>query len=117
MTKAQIALGIVLFAGVTILLYLWGMRKTLTQGRDISRMLTGKCANKVLKYLKTHDTVSTGEIEKLIGGVTAGEAWSRRRAKVQDTKTFTTALVRWMLEQHYLESAPAGRYRVYSGKK
>jgi hypothetical protein len=115
MSKWQIAVGILLFAAVTMLLYLWGMRKTLSRGRDLSRMLTGKCANKVLKYLKKNETISSSEMEKLVSDVTAGEVWSRRRAKVQEPKTFTVGLIQWMLTQHYIESAPAGRYRLYQG--
>ena len=111
MTKGQIILGILLFALATAVLYVWGLRKSVGQGADLSRILLNRCGNKVLRYLKMHDTVTKAEVAKLINGVTAGEFWSRNRLTVQDPSKFAGEVLAFLVEQQYLEPAGGKSYR------
>lgn len=110
MNPLQIAIGILLFAAATAVLYVWGLRKSISQHADLERILLHKCAGRVLRYLKKHKTITDAEIAQRISGVSAGQAWSRRRIRVGDAKKFTGELTRFLLEQQYLEQVGRGKY-------
>ena len=105
----KIVLGILAFAVVTAVLYVWGLRRSATQASDLERNLLSKGAARVLKYLKTHETISEAETAELVKGLRASLPWSRQRVAVEDPKTFAGRLLEFMLEQLYLEGMPDGR--------
>ena len=76
----QIILGIVLFALVTAVLYVWGLKKSMTQQEDLDRALLRKSAERVNRYLKAHDTIDRAEMARLVEGIRVGLFWSRSRA-------------------------------------
>ena len=112
MNLLQIVVGILLFAAATMVLYLWGLRRSMTQQRDLERALLGKCAARVVRSLKKQETITRKEIAREIQGVRAGLFWSRSRLEVQDAAAFVQKLTRYMVEQHLLEEAGNGRYRL-----
>ena len=112
MTKGQIALGILLFALATAILYVWGLRKSMGQGADLTHILLNRCGNKVVKYLRRHGTITDREIARQIEGVKAGEFWSRKRIVVQEPKQFADEVVRFLIQQQYIETAGKDGYRL-----
>lgn len=112
MNKGMMVLGIVLFAIAGAILYVWGLKKSLTQGEELQRMLLNKCGGKVIRYLKKNGTISEKEMAAVVAGVQAGQFWSRRRAAVQDPQKFTKQLTEFLLAQQYIEPADKGRYRL-----
>ncbi len=112
MTKGQIILGILLFALATAVLYVWGLRKSMSQSADMGRLLLSRCGSRVVKYLKRHDTITKQETAKLIDGVTAGEFWSRKRLTVQEPKKFAGQVLAFLTEQQYLEPVDKDTYRL-----
>ncbi len=104
-------LGILAFALVTAVLYVWGLRRSMTQGADLERILLSKSAGKVVHYLKSHDQIDLAQMARLCTGVKAGQFWSRRRVAVQDPGVFAPKLARYMVDQQLLEEIPGGRYR------
>ncbi len=110
--KLHIIIGIILFALVTAVLYVWGLRKSAGQRQDLSRILVNRCGNKVLKYLRKHDTITEAQIAQEIKGVTASEFWSRKRLVVQEPKKFAKQVVAFLLDQQYIESAGKSGYRL-----
>ena len=111
MSTGQIILGIALFALATAILYVWGLRKSMTQAQDLERILLSKSAQRVVNYLKSHDTITQQEIARQVQGVKAGMFWSRNRVEVHAPDAFAGKLVRFMLEQQLLEDAGGLRYR------
>ena len=111
MNMPQMILGILAFALVTAVLYVWGLHKSMTQAGDLQRILLNKSAQKVVSYLKKHESISLEEIAGLCRNVKAGQFWSRQRVAVQDPGTFAPRLARYMVEQLLLEEVPGGRYR------
>ena len=105
MSFGQIVLGILLFALATAVLYVWGLRKSMTQELN-------KCAGTVVKYLRKHGSITQKELPALIQGVKAGMFWSKNRIRVQDPAAFAPKLIRYMLEQQLLEDAGGLRYRL-----
>ena len=94
MSFGQIVLGILLFALATAVLYVWGLRKSMTQEADLERILLNKCAGTVVKYLRKHGKIT------------------QNRIRVQDPAAFAPKLVGYMLEQQLLEDTGGLRYRL-----
>ena len=105
-------LGILMFAFVTAVLYVWGLRKSIGQQDRIAKLLLINCKNKVIKYLKKNNTVTEKQIESLIKGVSAGEFWSRKRLTVQDPHKFASRVIQFMTEQLYIEKNSDGSYKI-----
>jgi len=111
MTTGQIIVGVLLFAAVTAVLYAWGLKKSLGQQADMTRALLNACGSQVLKYLKTHDTITVREVEQQIAGVTVRQFWSRKRLTVQDPAKVSGQVIDFLLDQQYLQPSGNGRYK------
>ena len=105
-------LGILAFSVVIAVLYVWGLKKSYTQGADLERILLSKSAGKVVNYLKKNEEITLSQMAQLCTGVKAGQFWSRQRAMVQNPKTFAPKLAQYMVEQLLLEKVSNGRYRL-----
>lgn len=105
-------LGILVFAVVVAVLYVWGLKKSYTQSADLERILLNKSAGKVVHYLKQNQEVTLSQIAQLCTGVKAGQFWSRQKAAVQNPKAFAPKLAQYMVEQLLLEECSRGRYRL-----
>lgn len=115
MSRATIILGIFMFAVVVAVLTVWGMRKAYFRQETLQKMLLSKSADKVMRYLKTHDTVTIPQITELTEGIKAQEYGSRYRAVVQKDKAFAEQLVQVMLHDGLIEPAEKNR-RIYKRK-
>ncbi|MBQ7040117.1 MAG: hypothetical protein IJN39_06070 [Clostridia bacterium] len=104
--------GILLFALVTAILYVWGLSKTYGQQERMAKLLLINCKNKVIKYLKKHEVVTEKQIESLIKGVSAGEFWSKKRLTVQDPHKFSSQLIAFMTEQLYIVKNSDGSFSL-----
>ena len=105
-------LGILLFAVVTAVLYVWGLSKSINQGRDLSRQLLHRCGNKVVRRLKKQGTLTRQEVVQQIKGVTAKQPWSRGRLTVTEPEQFADEVLDFLLDQQYIESAGDECYRL-----
>ncbi len=112
MSTGHIILGIVLFAIATAILYVWGLRKSMFQGEELTQILLNRCGNKVVKYLRKHETITEKEMAREIKGVTAGEFWSKKRVMVQQSDKFVHEVVSFLLEQQYIEAVGNKVYRL-----
>ena len=110
MRPGQIILGIALFAVATMVLYLWGLKKSMSQ--DLNRSLMSACGSRVVKYLKKNGTVTPEEIARLIEGITVGPLWSRQRIKVQNGTKAAQQVIAFLLDQQYIEESEPKRYRL-----
>ena len=111
MTTGQIIAGVLLFAAVTAVLYVWGLKKSLGQQEDLTRALLSACGSRALKYLKKHDTITVREVEQQIAGVTVRQFWSRKRLTVQDPAKVSGQVIDFLLDQQYIQPAGGGRYK------
>lgn len=112
MNTLETILGILAFAVVIAVLYVWGLKKSYTQGADLERILLSKSAGNVVNYLKKNEEITLSQMAQLCTGVKAGQFWSRQRAMVQNPKTFAPKLAQYMVEQLLLEKVSNGRYRL-----
>ena len=112
MNTLETILGILAFAVVIAVLYVWGLKKSYTQSADLERILLSKSAGKVVNYLKKNEEITLSQMAQLCTGVKAGQFWSRQRAMVQNPKAFAPKLAQYMVEQLLLEECSHGRYRL-----
>lgn len=103
--------GIFLFAVVTAVLVVWGMRKAYFQRENLMKMLLSKSSEKVLKYLDSHKSVTKAQIIKLTEGIEASEFLSKSKAVVQKDAAFADTLIKTMLKEGLIE--PEGKGAVY----
>ena len=112
MSPLETILGILLFAAAVAVLYVWGLKKSMTQSADLERILLSKSAGKVVNYLKKNGEVTLSQMARLCTGVKAGQFWSRQKAAVQDPHAFAPKLAQYMAEQRLVEEISHGRYRL-----
>lgn len=115
MTLPIALFGIFLFAVVTAILVVWGMRKAYFQRETLTKMLLSKSSERVMRYLKTNDTITEAQMRRLVEGIQATEFYSRRRATVQADRAFTAQLIQAMLHDGLIEPAQKGR-QIYRKK-
>ena len=112
MNWMQMILGILMFAVVTAILYAWGLGKSMDQEKTLRRNLMNACGSKVLKQLKKQETMTEKEIANVIDGTKVGQFWSRHKIQVQDGRKVSGEVIRFLMEQQYIESAGKGVYRL-----
>lgn len=110
-------LGVLMFAVVTAILFVWGLRKSYFRQETLSNMLFSKSAHKVMHYLKSHDTISEVQMRKLVDGTEASEAFSRNKAIVKGDKEFTVHLIELMKKDGMIEAADQDGTVVYRKKQ
>ena len=113
MTVAQKIIGIFLFAIVTAILYLWGLKKSATQAQDLERVLLSKCAYKIVRAMKQKPLIDQKWIAEQVSGMKAGLFWSRQRIQVNNPQEFSKKVIAYMLEQQMLEDAGGLRYKRF----
>ena len=111
MKTYEIIIGVLLFALAGAVLYVWGLKKSMSQGNDMERNLLHACGSRVVKVLKKKNTLSAAEIASLITGMTVGQFWSRQKMKVQDGAKVAPAVIAFLLEQQYIEKCGQDTYR------
>ena len=103
MNTLETILGILAFAVVMAVLYVWGLKKSYTQSADLERILLSKSAGKVVNYLKKNEEITLSQMAQL---------WSRQKAAVQNPKAFAPKLAQYMVEQLLLEKVSNSSYRL-----
>lgn len=116
LTLPMALVGVFLFAVVTAVLVVWGMRKAYFQRETLTKMLLSKSAERVMRHLRTNDTITEPEIRKLVAGIQAAEFHSRSRATVQADGVFTARLIDAMLHDGLIEAAGNDR-QIYRKKE
>lgn len=110
----DMVVGILLFAIVTAILYVWGLKKSLTQQDDLLRILSIKGEKKVLRYLKKNGQITSVQVEKEVNKISASEFYSKRKAVVTDPKTFSKALITEMMNQGTIKEEMERGKKIYT---
>lgn len=111
MKTYEIIIGVLLFALAGAVLYVWGLKKSVSQGSDMERNLLHACGSRVVKALKKKESLSEAEIAALIEGITVGQFWSRQKMKVQNGAKVAPSVIAFLLDQQYIESCGKDTYR------
>ncbi len=113
MKLIMIGFGIIMFAFVSAVLVLWGMRKAYFQKETLTKMLFSKSAKRVMDYLKTHDSITERKMLSLVEGIQAAEFYSRNRAVVQTDTAFTSRLIEIMIHDGLIKEVKQGKNVYY----
>ncbi len=91
-----------MFAVATVILYIIGLKKKMTQDDRLMDMLLNNAAHRTVTYLKEHDTISETEMGYIAQQVKAKEFLSDKVAVVADGKAFKSKLIDFMLRNNYI---------------
>ena len=75
---------VLLFALVTIIVYAWGLWRSVRQNQDLSNMLAAKGVSKVKKALRKNKALTLKELEPFVKDLTAKQPFSRQQISVTD---------------------------------
>ena len=103
MSVTTVIMGIILFALATMVLYVWGLRRKVTQQQRLNAMLMNNCARRVVKYLRENHSITAKEISYLIKEVKAREFMSKEVAVVIDGKALQGQVISFMLDKGYIK--------------
>ena len=100
-----IIVGVILFAIATAILYIIGMKKKMNEEKRLFEMLLNNGAYRVVKYLKTHESITLKGIGYVIKDISAREFGSAKKAVIKDGRAFQDTLLDYMLKEGYIVSA------------
>lgn len=112
MNVLQMILYILLFAVVTAVLYVWGLKRSINQTADLNRILVSKCSKKIIKYLAKHETITENEVIKLIDGTKADIFWSKNKIKITNAKKFSKEIIDFMIDNKFIVKN-GNKYSLY----
>ncbi|XVG95445.1 hypothetical protein ACGCUQ_01300 [Eubacteriales bacterium KG127] len=112
-----IIIGVILFAIASATLYLIGMKKRMTEDERLRDMLLNNGALRVVKYLKTHETISLKGIGFVIKDISAREFGSSKKAIIKDGRAFQDSLLDYMLEKGYIVQSPGNENKKRQDKE
>ncbi len=104
---------ILLFALATVIVYIWGLKKTVNRDLDLANHLYSKGKNIILRELKHKKGLSKAEIEFLMKGISSRNFMSRNRAIVNNPKVFTNSLLNLLLEEKSIEEVTEKGKKLY----
>ncbi len=90
---------VLLFALVTIIVYAWGLWRSVRQNQDLSNMLAAKGVSKVKKALRKNKALTLKELEPFVKDLTAKQPFSRQQIAVTDPKEFLESILSYMIRQ------------------
>ena len=111
-----IIVGVILFAIATAILYVIGMKKKMNEDQRLLEMLLNNGAYRVVKYLKTHESITLKGIGYVIKDISAKEFGSSKKAIIKDGRAFQDSLLDYMLREGYIVSAAGNENKRKSDK-
>lgn len=108
---------VLLFALATMIIYTWGLWRTMRQKQDLSNMLCSKGISKVRKALKKNGPMTAEQLEPFVKDLTASQPFSREKLAVTDTKQFLSSILPYMIKQKMITAEGEGKKAVYQLRK
>ena len=104
---------VLLFALATMIIYAWGLWRSMRQNQDLSNMLSSKGIAKVKKALRKNKELTAAELEDRVKGLTAKQPFSRQQIAVTDPKEFLGSILPYMVRQKMITEDKSGGRTVY----
>ena len=108
---------VLLFMVATMLIYGWGLWRSIRRKQDLSNLLSSKAISKIKRELKKNEKMSRKDLELAIKNITASQPFSRERICVTDTKQFLDSLLPYMIRQHIIIEQKENHKIYYSLRK
>lgn len=108
---------VLLFALATMIIYGWGLWRSMRQSQDLSNMLSAKGISKVKKALKKNGALTKKELEPFVKGLTAKQPFSREQIGVTDCRKFLDSILPYMIRQKMITETKENGKTVYRLQK
>lgn len=105
---------ILLFAFATMIIYGWGLYKSINRNRDLGNMLAAKGISKIKKALKKNGYMTEKELEDVVKNISVSQPFSKDRLGVINSKEFLDSLIPYMLKQKIIVENRKGNNITYS---
>ncbi|MGI5905558.1 MAG: hypothetical protein ACOX85_04755 [Candidatus Pararuminococcus gallinarum] len=114
MEIGRIFFYILLFAGVTAVLYAWGLIKSQRQEGELINSLWHKGQRVVMKAIARGRKQTRSQLERRLQGLSVSLFYSKNRLSVQDAGTFAQILLQNMVERGLLLIQDDNQTQYYS---
>ena len=94
-----IIVGVILFAFASAILYMIGLKKKMNEDKRLFDMLLNNGAYRVVKYLKTQESITLKGIGYVIKDISAKEFASSKKAVIKDGRAFQDTLLEYMVKE------------------
>lgn len=108
---------VLMFAVATMIIYGWGLWRTMRQGQDLSNLLCSKGIANVKKALKKNKSLTRKELEPFVKDLTAKQPFNSERIGVTDPKAFLDSILPYMLKQKMIKEVKEENKVVYQLNK
>ena len=92
---------VLMFAVATMIIYGWGLWRTMHQKQDLSNMLCSKGISKVKKALKKNKSLTKKELEPFVKDLTAKQPFNSERIGVTDPNAFLDSILPYAETKNY----------------
>lgn len=103
MSVLQYVPYVLLFAIAVVIIYGWGLRRSMRQGEDLTNLLSSKGISRIRKALKKNGSMTRAQLEDEIKGLTASQPFSKKRMGVTNPRQFVDSLIPYMTRQRMIE--------------
>lgn len=114
METGRIFFYILLFAGVTAVLYTWGLIKSQRQEGELINSLWHKGQRVAMKAIARGGKQTRPQLERRLQGLSVSLFYSKNRLSVQDAGTFAQILLQNMVERGLLLIQDDNQTQYYS---
>lgn len=114
MEIGRIFFYILLFAGVTAVLYTWGLIKSQRQEGELINSLWHKGQRVAMKDIARRGKQTRSQLERRLQGLSVSLFYSKNRLSVQDAGTFAQILLQNMVERGLLLIQDDNQTQYYS---
>ena len=90
---------VLLFALATMIIYAWGLWRSVRQNQDLSNLLASKGVAKVRKALRKNKALTLKELEPFVKNLTAKQPFSRQQLAVTYPEEFLESILSYMIRQ------------------
>ena len=108
---------VLMFAVATMIIYGWGLWRTMHQKQDLSNMLCSTGISKVKKALKKNKSLTKKELEPFVKDLTAKQPFNSERIGVTDPNAFLDSILPYMLKQKMIKEIREDKKVVYQLNK
>ena len=104
---------VLLFALATMIIYAWGLWRSVRQNQDLSNLLASKGVAKVRKALRKNKALTLKELEPFVKDLTAKQPFSRQQIAVTDPEEFLNSILPYMVRQKMIIESKEENRTVY----
>ena len=108
---------VLLFAVATMIVYGWGLWRTMRQGSDLANMLSSKGISKVKKTLKKNGPMTRTALEPYVKDLTAKQPFMQEQINVTNPRQFLDSILPYMVKQKMITEEKVNGKIVYQIRK